>query len=146
MDRFSIMIVDDDEADRYILKRLLSSSGLESPVIEKCDGLEAIEYFEKCKGCVDDTEQLFPPTIVFLDINMPRMNGFQFLKAFDEMTHSVDGLSSVVFIMVSSSEHITDRLTADSYRFVKGYIAKMPVSGEELRSYIDAKISQGQSS
>ncbi len=136
MDRYSILIVDDDETDRYILKRLLKSCGIDVPIFEKCDGVEAIEFLQNYEAGDSIEEQPFPPTIVFLDINMPRMNGFGFLEEFARMDASAHRLESIVFVMISSSDNLEDKQRAQQFPFVKDYIVKMPSSGAELLAFI----------
>ncbi len=136
MGDFSVMIVDDGEADRYILKRLLTQAGFLGPIIEKADGWQAIEFIRSCGGGVSGESASMLPAIVFLDINMPRMNGFEFLKAFEEMIGEFAGLDGMAFLMLSSSMESCDREAASGYSFVKGYIVKMPPNGDALLSHI----------
>lgn len=134
MKRVNVLIVDDDELDRYILKRQLKKIGVES-VIEKDDGSTALEflndYDKNSKLYPDD----FPPVIIFLDINMPKVNGFDFLEEFAEMRTRSE-LASVVVSMYSSSERKEDKERAAEFDFVEGFIVK----GEVTKDFLEEKI------
>ena len=71
-----------------------------------------------------------------VDINMPRVNGFEFLEQFEVLRHELD-YQSVVLIMVSSSQREQDRERAESYDFVKGFLSKMPLSDGVLRQALE---------
>lgn len=132
---YSIMIIDDDETDRYILKRLLKSCGVDAPICERGDGLAALEFLQAGESGEVDFNP-FPPTIIFLDINMPRMNGLEFLEQFEKLRAETKNYETVIFMMFTSSNHRDDRQLAANYDFVKGYITKMPGDVTELRTKI----------
>ncbi|AOT07752.1 response regulator [Pseudoalteromonas luteoviolacea] len=124
MDPFSILIVDDNEDDRYILKRQLNSAQLPiSKVFEASDGQKAVDFFENDKELFDLFDTLYPPKFVFLDINMPLMNGFEFLEQF-EVIRKKFALDAIIIVMFSSSEREKDKQVALSHSFVKGYFIK----------------------
>ncbi len=137
MKPYSIMIVDDDEVDRYTLKRLLRSGGVDALIEEAEDGEKAAEYFREGAKNVAHIDGVFPPIIVFLDINMPRMNGFEFLDEFQQLIDQGNNFRSVVFLMVSSSDNTEDKNRAGQYECVKGYIMKTPSTAKELLTHID---------
>lgn len=137
MKQCSIMIVDDDEADRYTLKRLLKSGGICVPVEEAGDGEEAIQYFRNSEANSKTLGEHFPHFIVFLDINMPRMNGFEFLDEFKILREERECYNAVIFLMITSSDNSNDKERAGQYPFVKGYIKKMPTTAGELLAHIN---------
>lgn len=136
MKQCSIMIVDDDEVDRYSLKRLLKSAAGKIPVEEASDGEMALEFFENTEASRARLGDRFPPVIVFLDINMPRMNGFEFLDEFKKLRSQNECYNAIVFLMVTSSDNDDDKERASQYDFVKGYIKKMPTTPSELLGHI----------
>ncbi|ESP90697.1 MULTISPECIES: response regulator [Pseudoalteromonas] len=124
MTPFSILIVDDNEDDRYILKRQLRDSKLPiSKVFEACDGVNAVEFFEDGEQHAAMSDEVYPPKFIFLDINMPLMGGFEFLKVFEGVVKKLS-LDSIIIVMFSSSEREQDRKMALSYSQVKGYFIK----------------------
>lgn len=130
----SVLIIDDNEADRFLLSRLIKKAQISECIIEKCDGLEAMKFL------VDDYENnlhsftdKFPPCLIFLDINMPKMDGFEFLACFSAArAKNPDAYDSVVFMMFTSSANQKEMDEALSYDFVKGFITKMPDTQDEL--------------
>ena len=77
MKRVNVLIVDDNELDRYILRRQLTKIGVES-IIEKDDGSTALEFLQDYDKNAMLYPDEFPPVVIFLDINMPKLNGFDF--------------------------------------------------------------------
>ena len=66
-----LLVVDDDDLDVMIVSRALNQIGIVNPVVRKKDGEEALEYLKACSGEM--------PCVILLDLNMPRMDGFEFL-------------------------------------------------------------------
>ena len=133
----AIMIVDDDEVDRYTLKRLIRSSGVEAEIFEMADGVLALEFLRDFEANRDRHGALFPPRLVLLDINMPRMNGFEFLEKFSQLPDPDDRYKPVVFLMVTSSANEADRAKSSEFDCVKGYIKKMPTTPASLREALE---------
>ena len=77
----TVMIIDDSEEDQYISKRILSKTNLVDHIYQSFDGQEAIDFI---KVCTENTEQKIP-NLIFLDINMPKMNGHEFLEEFKDL-------------------------------------------------------------
>lgn len=133
MKNISTLIVDDQEVDRYILKRHLSKLDTVSfsKVFEAEDGGMALsflkDYDENARLYPDD----FPPCLIFLDINMPVVGGFDFLEEFD-MLYQESCYRSMVVVMFTSSSHPSDMERASSYSFVKGYMVKDDLGSETL--------------
>ncbi|MBV1860500.1 MAG: response regulator [Nannocystaceae bacterium] len=127
------LIVDDSPDDRYLLKRLLRRAKTAKRVVEAENGQAALDHLRE--NALTATGEL--PSLVFLDINMPIMGGFEFLQEFARMREGVPELETVVLAMFSSSQHDADHARVSEYPFVKGYIVKMPSDGEELRAAIE---------
>lgn len=140
---FPTLIVDDDDVDRYILKRLVKQSGLDLIIFEKIDGKEALEFFENYEENNKKYPDIYPPILIFLDINMPRMNGIEFLEQFSELRKTLQ-LNSCIILMLSSSEREEDKKTIMAYDFVKDYIVKGTLTAEELKTKIISVISMNQ--
>ena len=105
-----IMVVDDNETDQFLNEVIIEKFDPSIQVVKMYDGQEALDYFSRNEPI---------PDIVFLDINMPGMNGFQFLEQFDASI-----APSIKIFMLSSSEQDDDKKKALSYDVVKEYLPK----------------------
>jgi CheY-like chemotaxis protein len=140
-----ILIIDDDEVDRYVLKRLIKEAKLELTIFEKNDGQEALDFLTDYENNRQEYPKEFPPILIFLDINMPRINGIQFLEEFSKLRVEVDDIQSCVVMMFSSSEREEEKAIIMAHEFVKGYLVKGTFKAQELKeqvlSVIDAPVS-----
>jgi len=109
------LIVDDDEVSIMKIKRAISKANLGNPVIVAMDGIEALDILRGDGG----KDKLSRPYIVTLDINMPRMDGHQFLKEIrsDPILQNV-----VVFVLTTSANE--EDIAAAYEQHVAGYILK----------------------
>lgn len=114
----SIMIVDDSESDQYITERVIKEFDSSIIISKAYDGDEALEMLK------DMDEQ---PSLILLDINMPRMNGLEFLEHYKSQN------PSSIVVMLSSSDQERDKTKAFSYDVVKQYIIK-PLEVKDLEN------------
>lgn len=117
-------IVDDDNTYIYSVSRVLKSSEVFKNYVVFSNGFEAMEYF---KTVVKDAEKI--PDILFLDINMPFMDGWHFLEEFAELKPQLAKI--VTIYMVSSSVLQQDMNRAKDLSDVTGYIVK-PINVEQF--------------
>ena len=80
----SILLIDDNDTDNFIHKRIIELAGFAKNVVVKNSGKSALEYLEDCKSKPETI-----PSVVFLDINMPIVDGFVFLFEFDNFTDEI---------------------------------------------------------
>ena len=117
-----ILLVEDDSVDAMTVRRALKEIGSTRPLVHRLNGEEALEYL----GSASEVEL---PGLILLDLNMPRMNGLEFLeiKAADERLREV----SVVVLSTSTNSHDIER----SYELgATGYIVK----SIDYRSFVDS--------
>jgi CheY-like chemotaxis protein len=134
MQQPSVLIIDDSELERYMLNRQLDKVGV-SEVVQKSDGTSGLEFL---KAYVQNKQlygENFPPSIIILDVNMPIMNGFEFLQKFAELRTQVD-LDSCQILMYSGSDDPQEKVRALQYDFVKGFLIKGESSTQELKTQI----------
>jgi CheY-like chemotaxis protein len=118
----NILLVEDDEVDVMNVKRAFSKNNIQNPLFVAGNGVEALEM-------LNDT--IVPlPRIIILDINMPKMNGIEFLKLLRE-DENFKNIS--VFVMTTSNED-SDKINAYNLN-VAGYILK-PLSFEKFLSSV----------
>lgn len=136
MSETSVLIIDDDELDRYLLKRLLGASGLDVHIFEEDDGSAALEFLQDHENNRQRYRDAFPPAILFLDINMPIVNGPEFLRQFEAMRVDQDNQGSVI-MMFSSSDREEDRDILNQYEFVKDYLVKGSFTADDLGERVE---------
>lgn len=110
-----LLLVDDDEVDVLGFKRELKRAGIATPVTVAHNGEEALAIL---RG-EDGAEKLIPPYIVFLDLNMPRMGGLEFLG---ELRADADLRRTIVFVLTTSAAE-SDMELAYAHN-IAGYICK----------------------
>ena len=93
-----VMLIDDNETDNFISKRIIEITEFAKRVEVKNSGQHALEYLSEH---ANDTDQL--PSLIFLDINMPVMDGYQTLNAILE--HNLDTTVIVISGDVQPSAH-----------------------------------------
>lgn len=129
MEHQLLAIIDDDLLFRHILNAQINRIKASERVITFENGLEAINYFRKA---VDDSS-LEIPSIIFLDLNMPVMNGWEFLDHFSELPTKVK--EHAVIYIVTSSMVEEDMQRAKKYSDVSSYAVK-PITPAQLQELI----------
>ncbi len=117
-------IIDDDPIQALIIERMLSSYKICDKLLVFKNGLEALQYFQ-----ANFSNPEMVPDIILLDINMPVMNGWQFLDEFKDLRPSID--KKIILYMVSSSIWPEEMEKAKTYSVVTDYIVK-PITMQEL--------------
>ncbi len=120
------MLVDDDQNDNFFHEREIKKINPAITVIEKTTGLDGLEYLESNK---ENKEVM--PDLIFLDINMPILDGWDFLEKYKQLDKELQDL--VVIIMLSTSGYPEDIERAMSYSCVSDYIIK-PLTKEKLEN------------
>lgn len=136
MNAYSVLVVDDSEIDRYILKRMVEGVKPVEYVLEAENGKEAIEFLSDYSQRSQELKDVFPPVIIFLDINMPLINGFEFLEVFSKLRDTYQAYKNSRVVMYSSSGNDDDRSKAAEYRFVHDFVVKGENSIEQLQAKI----------
>ena len=122
----TVMLVDDNEIDNIINEKIIEANDFAEKILVFQTGQEGLDYLKENQDSPDAL-----PEIIFLDINMPIMDGFQFLDEFEKYKEGV--LKKCRIIMLSSSISPKDIDRAASSKYVKKYLNK-PLNAR----YLDA--------
>ena len=106
-----ILLVEDDDVDAMTVKRAFSDLKITNPLIRKFNGEEALEYLQ------DQTNTM--PCLIFLDLNMPKMNGIEFLK----IAKTAEGLRKIPVVVLTTSKSDEDRVESFGLS-IAGYMIK----------------------
>ena len=121
----NLLLVDDDEVDVQGLKRAFTKSRIANPITVARDGIEALEVLRGENGHA----KMPKPHLMLLDLNMPRMNGLEFLAAI----RADEDLKSAVVFMITTSKAEEDKARAYGQN-VAGYIVKMDPANTFLQA------------
>ena len=127
-----VLLVDDDKITNILHSRLLKICNIHCPVEIVTSGAKALDFLT-CKGEFADYTNARQPGIILLDINMPLMNGWEFLdeyKKFDEKQKS-----KIFIVMLTSSIDPIDKRRADKNEDIKMFLNK-PLTKENLLKVI----------
>jgi CheY-like chemotaxis protein len=119
-----IMLIDDNDTDNFLHKRVVELSGFARNIVTKDSGKTALEYLRLNKNSKDNL-----PDIIFLDLKMPQMDGFGFLFEFQNFPVEIIKKCKIVILTSSNSEKDFNHIK--KYNFVNTYITK-PLSEEAL--------------
>ncbi len=126
-----ILLIDDDYATNEYHKIIINSTSI-------CNDLVVFQYADEALEWLKSIEENEFPSLIFLDINMPRMNGFEFLDEYEkEFSKSV----SSVIVMLTTSINPNDREKSKNYN-IEGFINK-PLTAELLHS-MDTKLADSE--
>lgn len=118
-----LFLVDDDDIFRLAAEVLITSSGLANEVIQLENGLEAYEALTALEQSPNDL-----PEIMFLDINMPVMNGWELLEELKNGPEIIRNKVKVHILTSSIDPH--DLVLSKTYQFIAGYITKPLTEGD----------------
>lgn len=122
----SILHVEDDSVDSMVMQRALKKCQINHTLYQARNGIEALDMLRGLNG----KEQIPRPKIILLDLNMPKMNGIEFLR---EIRNDANLKSISVFVMTTSDDE-NDR--TDAYNLnVAGYMIK-PISLENYTTVV----------
>ncbi len=127
-------MIDDNEIDVYQVDRIVKKSGLVEQFYSFNNGQEALDHFIDPEKGEKKFNGYFPPKIILLDINMPIMDGFEFLDEYSKLPEEKQ--KSFIVIMLTSSNQQTDKVKASEFPLVKDFFVK-PFKSEDLQKIID---------
>jgi CheY-like chemotaxis protein len=127
--KLCILLVDDDQIANLIHKRTMESPPLNACVVARTDGRDALSYLTGTRDA-----DYARPDLIFLDIRMPHMDGWEFLDLYRNLPSSqkADG----VVLMTAVNSDPADRTKAGQYPEVRALISKT-LTLEKIQSVLD---------
>ena len=125
----AILVAEDDADDLYLLRRLLNKAGVKNPVVSCRNGDEAVSFLRVVAA---NGEKASRPCLVFLDIKMPKLDGFEVLRWIRKQTT----LKTLPVVMLSGSDEPGDMARAAELGATR-YLIKHP-SPDEIAELLAA--------
>jgi len=125
----SILLIDDSDSDNFLHTRILKKTGITDKIIVKNNGVTALEYLKE-QIAIDSTD----PELIFLDINMPGMNGWEFLDEYDKLDEK--SKEGIIICMLTTSYATPDIEKAKSNDCIHAFISK-PLTKEKLLTVLE---------
>jgi len=125
-----ILIIDDDEINNFIAAKLIDKIPPKAKVSTCVNGQEGINFVRNKLNNQDEF-----PDIIFLDINMPLMNGWEFLEEYEQIKNDIK--KKVTINMLSSSVYNDDITKAETYTTVNKFISK-PLTVDKIKDLYES--------
>ncbi|MCW3125017.1 MAG: chemotaxis protein CheY [Bacteroidetes bacterium] len=116
------MLIDDDEDDNFYHEREILRNNADNTVLIKDSGRKALDYISSDEKPHSD--------LIFLDVNMPKMNGWEFLQEYNLLDKDVQ--SHAIIIMLSTSDYSADIAKSKTWDFVSDFITK-PLTHQKMK-------------
>ena len=110
----SILLVDNDSDNNFFHERAIKKYDPNITVVSKNSGLAALEFLKTVPHIL--------PDIIFLDINMPGMNGWEFMDEYNLFRKEFQ--NETIVLMLTNSENPDDQKKAKSFNYISEYITK----------------------
>ena len=126
----TVLLVDDDETTNYLNHRLLSRMEIASDIRVVTDGEEAINYLRQAFAATTDHPR---PELIFVDIKMSGMDGFEFLEEYQRL--AADEKEGTVMLMLTSSASFYDLEKLKQFPDVRRHYSK-PLTESDVREIL----------
>ena len=126
----AVMLVDDNEIDNLINQKMIEASGICEHIFVHSGAKSAIEFLKNIEKLIKGNVNLYLPELLFLDIDMPLMDGFQFLDEFDKLSDVIKNHCKIV--MLTSSLNPQDMSKAKKNINVLKYLNK-PLTQDSIK-------------
>jgi len=131
-----ILCVDDDPITLMLCKKVIIKSSFSNEIITSQNGEEALSYFNTIKYTNNKNKPIPQPQLIFLDLNMPVMGGWEFLDSFNSQEFSE--FSTIKVVVLSSTIDPEDLEKSKQYPMVIDFLSK-PIS-QSMLEYLKNKL------
>ena len=133
----SVLLIDDDEPTNFYTQLIIEESGCADHIQVAQGGREALSYLSMTQQ--QNGENRFPsPDLIFLDINMPAMDGWEFLDEYKKLHKDSQG--KIIVVMLTTSLNPDDKLKANEMPEIAGFESK-PLTEEKLNKILKEHFS-----
>lgn len=126
-----ILLIDDDEATNFIHSMVISQLNCTKNIVTKENGVEALDYLRSIN---EQTEKHPQPDLILLDINMPGMNGWEFLEEYKKLNDNQ--LAKTVIVMLTTSLNPDDKEKTNHITDIRGFMHK-PLTKDMMNQVLD---------
>ena len=128
-----VLLIDDDEPTNFLNKMIIEETGMVEEVKVAQSAREALDYLSG-KEQADASNELPTPELIFLDINMPAMDGWEFLEKYDQL--SPEQKAAIIVVMLTTSFNPEDEQKAERISYISSYRNK-PLTQEILMGILE---------
>src|ERR1035437_7122759 len=127
-----VLVIDDDEPTNFFTRMILEESGCTDHIKVMQSGQEALDYLAKSEQAGCDASRYPSPDLIFLDINMPAMDGWEFLVEY----RNLNAADKNIVVMLTTSLFPEDKLKAEEMPEISGFENK-PLTAEKLHKLLE---------
>lgn len=122
-----IMLIDDNKVDNFFHERVIRKNGAADEILIKESGAEALDYLKK-------GSEILQPELIFLDINMPGMDGWEFLEHYRNLDTNLQ--NAMIVVMLTTSENPDDKARATTQGMLADFKSK-PLTKDMLEEVLE---------
>lgn len=130
----AVMLIDDNEIDNLINQKMIESVNMTDNIFIHSGAKSALEYLRNIEK-IKASGETFLPEFIFLDIDMPLMDGFQFVDEFEKLSDFTKNYCKV--ILLTSSLDPKDITKSKKNSYILRYLNK-PLTQDSLRKLVSA--------
>ena len=127
-----VLVIDDDEPTNFFTRMIPEESGCTDHIKVMQSGQEALDYLAKSKQAGSDASSYPNPDLILLDINMPAMDGWEFLDEYKKLNVE----NRIIVVMLTTSLFPEDKLRAEKIPEISGFENK-PLTEEKLTAVLE---------